>query len=60
MTHRTRETQESIGSEVVSREIDPVLLFICSQRIISFHARAATEHWEIVTYLTQLITSRSN
>ena len=55
-----RRTQESTISEIVSRQIDPVL-FIRLLTTDNFLALSCTtEHWEIVTYLTQLITSWSN
>ena len=46
--------------EIVCREIDPVL-FIHLLTTDNFLALSCTtEHWEIVTYLTQLITNWSN
>ena len=46
--------------EIVCPEIDPVL-FIHLLTTDNFLALSCTtEHWEIVTYLTQLITSWSN
>ena len=60
MTHRTHETQEQKGSEMVSREIDQVL-FIHLLKTDNFPLHPCSgEHQEIVAYLTQLITSRSN
>ena len=49
-------TQGLTISEIVSREIDPVLFI----HLLSMDAFPQTEHWEIVTCLTQVITSWSN
>ena len=55
-------TLELTGSEIVSREIDPVLFthLLTTDNFPSSTMLDAksTEHWDIVTYLTQFITSR--